>query len=157
MKNRMDKRHEMRAEIMFSPKHTEFMQIYNEIPTGQRVAFRNAITAQGKYANWAIDRKNGWSRISREDIDFMRIAVQEFAGKITKQTSGDRISSEKIRQTAIDRMCEMCIGEDPKRETAECPDAVCPLRLFCRAKLAPRAAKRMPISADESFSWEGAK
>lgn len=157
-----------RNELLRTPEHEEFCRLEAAIPASARYGLRQEIANRGKYKNWIVDRKNGWAKITRENILFMRElledleAIRREAIVPKEEKTGEQIEAELSeasrldarkaahdRQTAIDAMCEMCLAEKPTSPTARCPDAICPLRLFCKAKLSDNAWENEPLSADE--------
>lgn len=155
----MDYRRSIRPQLLASPEHARWIELLNSIPKELYYGMREEIEARGKYKNWIIDRKNGWTKITREDILWLEAFIGEMClpkVALTRElTESEREAARTelhstitARQDAIDAMCEQCIGIAPTGTTARCPDATCPLRAFCKAQLSSRAFKNAPIGAD---------
>ncbi len=155
----MDQRRALREQLLASPENARWRELLNTIPKELYYGMRAEIEARGKYKNWIIDRKNGWARITREDILWLEAFIGEMClpkVALTRELTDSEREAARVelhstitaRQDAIDAMCEQCIGVAPTGTTARCPDATCPLRAFCKAQLSSRAFKNAPLGAD---------
>jgi hypothetical protein len=156
---RIEQRNAQRLINLATTEHARWIELLDSIPQELRWGLRAEVEAMGKYKNWMIDRRNGWARITREDILWLETFIAKMclpkAEKprlFTKdETSAQRVelhATVEARQNAIDAFCEQCIGVAPTGNSARCPDATCPLRAFCKAQLSSSAFKNAPLGAD---------
>ena len=99
---------------------------------------------QGRKVHWARERYFGGVTPSPSDVEWVRLKAMG-----TEHIVGGIRQEIRIYRYAVEEMCRVCTGGSEGDTPALCPDAICPLRGVSPLELSPRAAKSLPLSADE--------